>query len=78
MQINGNLCLDENRRMKEGDVLRLSRESLAAPVSAEDMRIVHVDEHLVVIDKPSGVTTHRHRAGGGMVGPSQTTPGHAG
>jgi 23S rRNA pseudouridine1911/1915/1917 synthase len=60
VQINGNLCLDEARRVKPGDVIRISDQPLAAPVTAKDVRIVHSDDHLVVIDKPPGVTTLRH------------------
>lgn len=60
VQINGNLCVDEARRVKAGDVIRISDQPLAAPVVAKDVRIVHADEHLVVIDKPPGVTTLRH------------------
>jgi 23S rRNA pseudouridine1911/1915/1917 synthase len=60
VQINGNLCLDEGRSVKAGDVIRVSDQSLAAPVTARDVRIVHIDQHVVVIDKPPGVTTLRH------------------
>ena len=31
------------------------------PCSAADVRLVYVDEHLVVVQKPAGVTTLRHR-----------------
>ncbi len=62
VQINGNLCLDETRRVQLGDVVRISRESLPAPISPRDIRIVYRDEQLVVVDKPAGVTTLRHRA----------------
>lgn len=60
VQINGNLCVDEARRVKAGDVIRISDQPLAAPVTAKEVRIVHADEHVVVIDKPPGVTTLRH------------------
>ena len=60
VQINGNLCLDEGRKIKAGDVIRISDQSLAPPVTAKDVRIVHVDEQVVVVDKPPGVTTLRH------------------
>jgi 23S rRNA pseudouridine1911/1915/1917 synthase len=60
VQINGNLCVDEGRRVKEGDVIRVSQQAVAAPVTAADVKLVHVDEHVVVIDKPAGVTTLRH------------------
>lgn len=62
VQVNGNLCLDEGRRVKAGDVVKVLERSLAAPASAADIRLVHLDEHLVVVQKPAGVTTLRHRA----------------
>jgi 23S rRNA pseudouridine1911/1915/1917 synthase len=61
IQVNGNLSLDEGRRVKGGDVLKVWRHSLAPPASAADIRIAYVDEHLVVVQKPAGVTTLRHR-----------------
>ena len=60
VQVNGNLCVDEERRLTPSDVLRISEQPFAAPIAASDVRVVHVDEHLVVIDKPAGVTTLRH------------------
>jgi 23S rRNA pseudouridine1911/1915/1917 synthase len=61
VQVNGNLVLDEGRRVKKGDVLKVWRHSLAAPVSENDLRVAYADEHLVVIQKPAGITTLRHR-----------------
>src|SRR5437773_4176885 len=61
VQVNGNLCLDEERKVSSGDVVKVLEHALAPPVSAEDVRLVHVDEHLVVVQKPAGVTTLRHR-----------------
>jgi 23S rRNA pseudouridine1911/1915/1917 synthase len=61
VQVNGNLCLDEERKVKAGDVVRLWNRALAAPPDADDVKLVYVDEHLVVIQKPAGVTTLRHR-----------------
>jgi 23S rRNA pseudouridine1911/1915/1917 synthase len=60
VQVNGNLCLDEGREVNAGDVIRINDQPLAAPVTAKDVRIVHVDDQVVVIDKPPGVTTLRH------------------
>jgi 23S rRNA pseudouridine1911/1915/1917 synthase len=60
VQVNGNLCVDEGRRVSPGDVIRISDQTLAPPVSAKDVRVVHADDHVVVIDKPPGVTTLRH------------------
>jgi 23S rRNA pseudouridine1911/1915/1917 synthase len=61
VQVNGNLCLDAERKVAAGDVLKLFAESLPSPVSQADVRLVYVDEHLLVVQKPAGVTTLRHR-----------------
>ena len=61
VQVNGNLCLDEERKVKAGDVVRLWSHSLAPPASAETVKLVYVDEHLLVVGKPAGLTTLRHR-----------------
>jgi 23S rRNA pseudouridine1911/1915/1917 synthase len=66
IQINGNLCLDEERKVRAGDVIKVVDHALAPPVSAEDVRLVYVDEHLLVIQKPAGVTTLRHREEGAL------------
>jgi len=60
VQINGNLCVDEGRRVEQGDVIRVSQQPLAAPVTTQDVQLVYVDEQIVVVDKPPGVTTLRH------------------
>lgn len=59
-QVNGNLCLDEARRVNDGDVVKLHAQPLAKPVETKDIRIAHLDEHLIVLEKPAGVTTVRH------------------
>jgi 23S rRNA pseudouridine1911/1915/1917 synthase len=61
IQVNGNLCLDPERKVKAGDVLKILDHSAAPPATVNDVRLVYVDEHLVVIQKPAGVTTLRHR-----------------
>ena len=60
VQVNGNLCLDENRKVKAGDVVKVWDHPLAKPADERDVRIRYVDAHLVVIEKPAGVTTLRH------------------
>jgi 23S rRNA pseudouridine1911/1915/1917 synthase len=59
--VNGNLCLDEARRLKETDVVKVLAQSAAPPPKPENIRIVYVDEHVVVVDKPPGITSTRHR-----------------
>ena len=60
VQINGNLCLDEGRRLKEGEVVRLLPFPAAPPPTEEDVKIRYLDQHLVVVEKPAGMTTLRH------------------
>lgn len=61
VQVNGNLCLDGERKVKAGDVVKVLDHSAAPPATADDVRLVYVDEHLLVVQKPAGVTTLRHR-----------------
>ena len=61
LQINGNLCVDDARRLKKGEELRVFDESLAKPPAELDLNIRFQDEHLLVVEKPPGVTTLRHR-----------------
>jgi 23S rRNA pseudouridine1911/1915/1917 synthase len=58
--INGNLCVDGARRLKAKDVIKVLLQPAAAPPKEHDVRIVYIDEHVVVVEKPSGVTTNRH------------------
>ena len=60
VQVNGNLCLDETRKLTAKDVVKVWEHPLARPADERDVKIVYVDEHLVVIEKPAGVTTLRH------------------
>lgn len=58
--VHGNVVTDVARRLKEGEVVKVL-EAAAAPLpQADDVRIVHVDDAVVVVDKPSGLTTTRH------------------
>ncbi|MCS7305432.1 MAG: RluA family pseudouridine synthase [Thermoguttaceae bacterium] len=60
VQVNGNLCMDDARRLKPGDVVAVWQEPLARPIREEDIQIVYQDPYLVVVDKPAGITTLRH------------------
>src|SRR4051812_43760984 len=57
VQVNGNLCFDEERKVKAGDVVKILDHSVAPPATAADVRLVYIDEHLLVIQKPANVTT---------------------
>ena len=61
VQVNGNLCLDPARRVTEKDVIKLWQQPLPKPVTAEQLRLPYLDEHLVVVDKPAGITSVWHR-----------------
>jgi len=60
VEVNGNLCVDEGRKLAAGDVVKVWKEPRAAPARPEDVKIRHLDSHLVVVEKPAGVTTLRH------------------
>jgi 23S rRNA pseudouridine1911/1915/1917 synthase len=60
VMIHGNICTDVARRLKEGEVVKVLAASAAPPPKLDDVRIVHLDEQVVVVAKPSGVTTTRH------------------
>lgn len=58
--VNGNLCIDPARRLKQGDLVKLLEHSLAPPATEDDVVIRHLDTHVVVVEKPSGMTSVRH------------------
>jgi 23S rRNA pseudouridine1911/1915/1917 synthase len=59
--VNGNLCVDAGRRLKTGEVVKvLSRPAPALPKS-DDVVVQYLDEHVVVVEKPAGTTSNRHR-----------------
>ena len=60
VQINGNLCTDDTRRLKAGEIVRIAQESLDKPPDEEQITVRFQDEHLLVVEKPAGVTTLRH------------------
>jgi 23S rRNA pseudouridine1911/1915/1917 synthase len=60
VQINGNLCVDEGRRLCEGDVVKVWDEPRDAPPSEDEVKILFQDAHLIVVEKPAGITTERH------------------
>ena len=60
VQVNGNLCLDQARKVNEKDVIKLWKESLPKPVQPSHVKIVYVDDFIVVVEKPPGITSTRH------------------
>jgi 23S rRNA pseudouridine1911/1915/1917 synthase len=62
VKLNGELWLDDARRLKVGD--RVVVLAAAEPrVDLTDTIVLrHVDEHIVVVEKPAGISTVRHPA----------------
>jgi 23S rRNA pseudouridine1911/1915/1917 synthase len=60
--VNSALCLDEARRLRPGEVVEVSVRSQSAPPTAANVRVVYLDDDLVVVEKPAGMITLRHRA----------------
>jgi 23S rRNA pseudouridine1911/1915/1917 synthase len=60
--VSGALCLEEARRLMAGEVIEVSPRTQARPPVAADVRVVWLDGDVVVVDKPAGMTTLRHRA----------------
>jgi 23S rRNA pseudouridine1911/1915/1917 synthase len=61
-KVNGELCLDPARRVHEGETVELLARPAPRPRQPEMINIHHLDEHVVVVEKPSGLSTVRHPA----------------
>ena len=60
VMLSGNLCVDPARRLKLQDVVKILPHP-SAPLPKEiDVRIVFMDPHVVVVEKPAGMTSLRH------------------
>jgi 23S rRNA pseudouridine1911/1915/1917 synthase len=62
VKVGGALCLDDARRLAAGDAVELLPGSAPKPREREALVVRHLDEHLVVVEKPSGLATVRHPA----------------
>ncbi|MCA9267505.1 MAG: RluA family pseudouridine synthase, partial [Planctomycetales bacterium] len=58
--VNGNLCVDAGRKLRATDVVKVLEHPAAAPVEPHDVRVRYFDRHVVVVEKPPGVTSTRH------------------
>ncbi len=56
------LCMDPARRVHAGETVRLTAESAPPLPRAGAIRVRHVDSQVVVVEKPSGISTVRHPA----------------
>ncbi len=61
VMISGNLSVDAGRRLAAADVVKVLAHSVAAPAKEEDIRVQFLDDHVVVAEKPAGMTSNRHR-----------------
>lgn len=63
VRLNDELCLDPARRVKLGDTILLRRSPEPMPKAYQgELHIRYLDDHLVVVEKPSGLNTVRHPA----------------
>lgn len=60
VMIDGNLCLDGDRRLRGTEVVKLLANPTAPPPREDDIRIRYLDTHIVVVEKPSRMTSVRH------------------
>src|SRR5437016_320078 len=63
IKLDGEVWLDDARRLKEGDTVEvLARSEKSPQVHIDQIPIRHIDEHIVVVEKPAGISTVRHPA----------------
>lgn len=62
VKVSGVLCLDAGRRLAGSEVVFVADAPFPPPPDDGDVRILHLDESIVVIDKPSGMVSLRHVA----------------
>ncbi len=64
VKVGDAICSDDARRLKENEVVVLLEHPKPLPRTAHPERLVirHLDDHVVVVEKPSGVNTVRHPA----------------
>jgi len=62
VKLNGELWLDDARRLKDGDAVEVLGRPEAKPQLVDNIVLRHVDEHVVVVEKPAGIPTMRHPA----------------
>lgn len=60
VMIDGNLCLDAGRRLKPKEVVKILPHSAAPLPREDDVKIRYLDQHVIVVEKPAGMTSVRH------------------
>ena len=61
VMVSGNVCKDIVRRLQAGDVVKLLPQPAPNEPQEHDIRVQYLDEHVIVVEKPAGMTTNRHR-----------------
>jgi 23S rRNA pseudouridine1911/1915/1917 synthase len=59
VRVNGNVCLDDARRLKNGETVDLRKESSTETPAERHVRIVYSDADIVVVEKPAGIQSVR-------------------
>jgi 23S rRNA pseudouridine1911/1915/1917 synthase len=62
VKINGDLWLDPARRLKAGDAIEVLARSATKPRLLDNIVIRYIDAHVIVVEKPAGISTVRHPA----------------
>lgn len=77
IMVNDAVCIETTRRMQAGDRVVMIPETASVPVVKAKrrglipanpeaprgaLRLLHLDDDIVVVDKPAGLTTHRNTA----------------
>src|SRR6516164_8260394 len=57
--VNGTLCFDPARRLAEGDIVEILAQPVPKPRQPQSVVLRHLDEHIVVVEKPAGTATVR-------------------
>src|SRR6266852_5987211 len=60
VKLNGELWLDDARRLKEGDVVDVLEGGQRQVQLLDTIPIRYIDTHVVVVEKPAGIATVRH------------------
>lgn len=60
--VGGALCLNEGRKLKPGEVVDVFEHPLPPPPNQDDVTVHFCDRDLVIVEKPAGMITLRHRA----------------
>ena len=60
VMINGNMNLDPARRLSSGEVLKVLMQPAGRAPTVADVHLYYVDHHIVVFEKPAGITSIRH------------------